>query len=66
MKYSNYFRYMIFVSCVFLGGAVEAYLETMPTACALFSVVSFFFIWGASMAPDNEKYSDEYYKKHKK
>ena len=56
MKYSNYFKIMMTLSVFFLGLAVESYLETMPTLCACFSVLSFIFWFGGIMAPDNEKY----------
>lgn len=65
MKYTNYFRLMIGISLIFLGGAIEAYLETMATGCALFSVCAFTFWFSAVMAPDSEKYSKEYLKKYK-
>jgi len=65
MKYTNYFRYMIFVSCVFLGGAVEAYLEMLPTLCVCFSVIGFIFWFGGIRTPDSEKYTPEYLKKYK-
>jgi hypothetical protein len=65
MKYTNYFRGMMIVSLFFIGCAVEAYLETMPTACALFSVCAFSFWFGGIMAPDSEKYTPQYLKKYK-
>ena len=65
MKYTNYFRFMMFVSLIFLGGAIEAYLEMLPSLCACFSVISFIFWFAGIMAPDSEKYTKEYLKKYK-
>ena len=65
MKYSVTFKVMIFTGIIIAAGAVEAWLEHSPTTCAVMCMLSFFFVWGASMAPDNEKYSDEYNKKRK-
>lgn len=65
MKYSITFIMMTFIGIIMGASAYEAWLEHAPTGCAVLSILSFFFIWGASMAPDNEKYSDEYNKKRK-
>lgn len=65
MKYSVTFIMVTFIGIIIAGAAVEAYLDHSPTLCAVLSIVSFYFVWGASMAPDNEKYSDEYNKKRK-
>jgi len=65
MKYSVTFIVITFIGIIIGGGAVEAYLEHSPTTCAVMCMLSFFFVWGASMAPDSEKYSDEYNKKRK-
>jgi hypothetical protein len=56
---------MIGMSLIFLGGAIEAYLETLPTACAFFSVCAFVMWFGGVMAPDSEKYTPEYLRKYK-
>jgi hypothetical protein len=56
MKYSNYFKLMMFISLMFLGASIEAYLERMPTLCALTSVLTFIFWYAGIMAPDSEKY----------
>jgi hypothetical protein len=65
MKYTNYFRGMMMVSLFFLGCAVEAYLETSPTICAITSVISFVLWFSGIMAPDPQKYTMEYLKKYK-
>ena len=65
MKYTNYFKWMMFVAFIFLGAAVEAYLETLPTLCACFSVCTFVMWFSGIMAPDSEKYTPEYLKKYK-
>lgn len=65
MKYTNYFRGMMIVSLFFLGCAVEAYLEMLPTLCAVLCVVSFVLWFGGITAPDSEKYTPEYLRKHK-
>ena len=59
MKYSFYFRLMVVISLFFLGVAVEAYLENMPTLCAVLSIISFTFWFGAIKAPDHEKYNKD-------
>jgi len=63
MKYSFQFIMMTFIGIIIGVFAYEAWAEKAPTACAILCMFSFFFIWGASMAPDNEKYSDEYKKR---
>ena len=63
MKYSFTFKFVMFIGIMLGGFAFEAYLENLPTLCACMCSISFFFIWGASMAPDHEKYSDEYKKR---
>ena len=65
MKYSNYFRWMMLVALFFALGAAEAYLEAMPTLSACFSVCTFVFWFAGIMAPDSEKYTPDYLKKHK-
>ncbi|GEM_PF-4254030 len=65
MKYSFTFKIVMFIGITLGCFAIVAYQEQLPTLCAVMCVVSFFFVWGASMAPDNEKYSDEYNKKRK-
>ncbi len=65
MKYTSYFKWMMIASLLFLGTAVEAYLEKAPTICAVLSVISFIFWFGGIMAPDSEKYTKEYLKKYK-
>lgn len=63
MKYSSQFIMMTFIGIIIGVFAYEAWAEKAPTACAILCMFSFFFIWGASMAPDSEKYSDEYKKR---
>lgn len=63
MKYSFQFIMITFIGIIMGASAYEAWLEHAPTGCAVLSILSFFFIWGASMAPDSEKYSDEYKKR---
>jgi hypothetical protein len=65
MKYSMYFKIMMTLSVFFLGLGIEACLETLPTLCACFIVISFILWFSGIMAPDSEKYSDEYNKKRK-
>jgi len=65
MKYTNYFRWMMLVSFIFLGTAVEAYLEMLPTLCACMCSISFIFWFSGIMAPDSEKYTPKYLKKYK-
>lgn len=65
MKYTNYFRFMMFASLIFLGGAIEACLEMLLPLCACFSAISFSFWFSGIMAPDSEKYNKEYLKKYK-
>jgi hypothetical protein len=65
MKYSNYYRGLMMISLFFMGCAVEAYYEFMPQLCAVFCVLSFILWFGGIMAPNNEKYTQEYYEKRK-
>jgi hypothetical protein len=65
MKYSFQFIMMTFIGIIMGAAAYEAWLEHAPTGCAVLSMLSFIFVWGASMAPDSEKYTQEYNKKRK-
>jgi hypothetical protein len=56
MKYSIYFKIMITLSLFFLGLSIEAYLENMPTLCAVLSVITFLLGYAGIMAPNSEKY----------
>jgi len=64
MKYTNYFRSLMFIALIFTGSAVTAYFErTLPLVCAICTVFGFIFWYAGVMAPDSEKYSDEYKKR---
>lgn len=65
MKYTTYFKIIMTLSVFFLGLSLEAYLETLPTLCAVLGVISFIFWFGGIMAPDSEKYKPEYLRKYK-
>ena len=56
MKYSLYYKIMIACTILLAYASVESILEHMPTLAAVFIVLTFFFIMGTLMAPDNEKY----------
>ncbi len=65
MKYTTYFKIMMTLSVFFLGLSLEAYLEQLPTLCAVLGVISFTFWFGGIMAPDSEKFTPEYLRKYK-
>lgn len=65
MKYSLHYKIMIACTLLLAYASVESILEHMPTLAAMFIVLCFSFFIGTIMAPDNEKYSPEYYKKRK-
>lgn len=65
MKYSLHYKIMIACTIMLIYACIESINEHMPTLAAVFIVLTFFFIMGTIMAPDNEKYTPEYYKKRK-
>lgn len=65
MKYTNYFRGMMIASLFFLGLSITSFQENMPSLSAVLSVLTFLFWYAGVMAPDNEKYTQEYLKKYK-
>ena len=65
MKYSFTFLFVLFTSIILAGFAYECWLENSPTLCGVMTCLSFIFFMGAIAAPDNEKYSKDYYNKHK-
>lgn len=65
MKYSLHYKIMIACTILLAYGATESILEHLPTLAAVFIVLMFVFFMGTIMAPDNEKYTPEYYKKLK-
>lgn len=56
MKYTFHFKCMIFCTVVLAGATTEFILERMPTLAAAFTCITFYFLMGTLMAPDNEKY----------
>lgn len=65
MKYTFHYKVMIACTLVLAGASIEFILERIPTLAAAFICITFYFLMGTLMAPDNEKYSDEYNKKRK-
>ena len=65
MKYSSHYKVMIACTIILIYACIECMLEHMPTLGAVFIAITFFFFMGTIMAPDNEKYTQEYYKKRK-
>jgi hypothetical protein len=65
MKYSFTFKVVLFIGITLGMFATVAYQEGLTTLCGVMMCLSFIFFMGASMAPDHERYSDEYYKKRK-
>ena len=56
MKYSLHYKCMIGCTLILACATVEFILERMPTAAAAFTCITFYFLMGTLMAPDNEKY----------
>lgn len=65
MKYSLHYKIMIACTIILTYASAESILEHMPTLAAVFICITFFFFMATIAAPDNEKYTPEYYKKRK-
>ena len=57
-RLSNYIIKMIIAGLVCAVLAVISANYQLPNACAGMTVFAFMFLWGASMAPDHEKYKE--------
>jgi hypothetical protein len=57
-KYSNYFKICMVLA---IATAVCAYIAPLAELCVIMCVVSFLFWYAGIMAPDHEKYKQDYY-----
>ena len=64
-KYTQYFKAMMMFSSASLMIAIAAAYEKEATICVLASTIAFILWFAAAMAPDSEKFTLEYLKKHK-
>ena len=55
-RYSTYYRNMIIAGFVFSILAMISFKFQMPNACAGMLAMAFTTLYGASMAPDSDKY----------
>lgn len=65
MKYTFHYKILIVCTIILAYASTESILEHMPDLAAVFICITFLFFMATIAAPNNEKYTPEYYKKLK-